>query len=136
MIHLISSHCMLSFIHPFFTLQEYQNKYESIKSENQKLELEILNLQHQLTLKTYSTRNARGRITSSPSNGDLSPTGNSNHSDVDSAASAAGYHSPDRNTCFFGSPQFDLPAEEMRDLQQSLDPAPSSSSRRGSSFQD
>lgn len=116
--------------------QEYQAKYESVKSDNHKLELEIINLQDQLTRKTYSTRSTRGRITSSPSNGEMS--GNSNHSDVDSAASAAGYQiSPDRNTCFFGSPQFDLPSDEMKDLQHVLDndePPTASGSRRGSSF--
>jgi len=92
-----------------------------VKETNHKLELEILNLQHQLTLKNYVPRSGRGRIASSPSNGELSPTGNSN-SDVDSAASAAGYQiSPERNTCFFGSPQFDLPHDEMKNLQLVLD---------------
>jgi hypothetical protein len=92
-----------------------------VKEANHRLELEILNLQHQLTLKSHVARSGRGRIASSPSNGEMSPTGNSN-SDVDSAASAAGYQiSPERNACFFGSPQFDLPSEEMKDLQLVLD---------------
>lgn len=70
----------------------------------------------------------RGRIASasSPSNnGDISPAGNSNHSDVDSAASAGGFQmSPERNMCIFGSPQFDNPPEEMKDLQAVLDKEP------------
>jgi len=124
--------------------QVLDNKYDSVKQINHKLELEIINLQYQLTQKTYS-RSGRGRITSSPSNGEMSPTGNSNHSDVDSAASAAGYQmSPDRNVCIFGSPQFDMPPNvdnEMRDLQAALDeptfsnPTSSAGTRRNSNSQ-
>jgi len=115
------------------SLQEERNRYETIKAENHKLDLEVLNLSHQLTMSTSSTstRTARGRITSSPSNGNMSPTGNSN-SDVDSATSAAGYlPSPDRNPCFFGSPQFDLPSEEMRNIQQILKDGGESKSTAG-----
>ncbi|OXA54586.1 Hamartin [Folsomia candida] len=99
-------------------LKEYQNKYEFVKACNHKLDLENLNLQEQITKLSYSSRSARARITSSPSNGEMSPAGNSNHSDVDSAASAAGYQlSPDNHPCFFGSPQFDLPPDDVKDFQ-------------------
>lgn len=102
-----------------------ENKYETIKNTNQRLELEILSLQHQLSIKTVSARPTRGRIASasSPSNnGEVSPAGNSNHSDVDSAASAGGFQmSPERNMFIFGSPQFDHPSDEMKDLQAVLD---------------
>lgn len=101
---------------------------------NARLELEILSLQHQLSIKTISTRPTRGRIASasSPSNnGEISPAGNSNHSDVDSAASAGGFQmSPERNMFIFGSPQFD-PTEEMRDLQTVLDREPNAGSLFG-----
>jgi len=85
----------------------------------------MLSLQHQLSIK--NTRPTRGRIASasSPSNGEISPAGNSNHSDVDSAASAGGFQmSPERNVCIFGSPQFDHPSDEMKDLQAVLDKDP------------
>ncbi|ODN00087.1 Hamartin, partial [Orchesella cincta] len=123
-------------------LHALETKYESIKATNNRLELEILSLQHQISLKTVNTRPTRGRITSSsPSNnGEVSPAGNSNHSDVDSAASAGGFQmSPERNMCIFGSPQFDPPSEEMKDLQAVLDKeyagaiAAASSRRRNSS---
>jgi len=62
----------------------------------------------------------------------MSPTGNSNHSDVDSATSAAGYQlSPERNACFFGSPTFDLPPDEMKDLQLVLDQGSETSGNSG-----
>jgi hypothetical protein len=101
-----------------------ETKYESIKSANQRLELEILSLQHQLSIKSVGVRPSRHRIASasSPSNGEISPAGNSNHSDVDSAASAGGFQmSPERNVFIFGSPQFDPPSDEMKDLQAVLD---------------
>ena len=89
-----------------------------MKAINHRLELEILNLQHQVTMKTYAT--SRGSIRRiSPSNGE-SP--HNSNSDVDSAASAGGFQlSPERSGFIFGSPQFGPPPVQMNDLQRVLE---------------
>jgi len=100
-----------------FFLQAAEDKYETLKSTNHRLELEILRLNHQLNIRMNipgSSRRdggARAQARSSPStNGELSP-----NSDVESAASAGGMYqtSPEQNICIFGSPQFDTPSENV-----------------------
>jgi hypothetical protein len=103
-------------------LRAMEDKYEGVKSINQRLELEILNLQHQVAVKNST---GSGAIGDSFIRNGVSPTDSDRT--VDSAASAGGFgglSSPERNVFIFGSPQFDNSAPQqslMSDLRQNID---------------
>lgn len=103
-----------------------EDKHETLKATNHRLELEILNLQHQVTIKSGHGAGASGTdATGTNVRNGVSPT--DSDVTVESAASAGGFgglNSPERNEFIFGSPQFDNAASSqtvMKDLRPNID---------------